>query len=398
MSDQPQETNELTKVEVLTVGLVTRGANKEEIFLTKADEGESDSPPTPTEGDVEKREFNQGQRDRMAESGAAMEDGSFPIANTEDLANAIHAIGRAKDPAKARAHIIARARALGMTDKLPEDWVKKDDSPEDSFAARFWTRIREVVRYEISKFGPVPKPEEEEDAEDKEEPAAEDAAPSGSQTTDEEPVPTDKPTAEAGPEEADDAEDDDKEKACAPRKEDAPLGDVETQPCAKSEPTATGVEKHQPDSSVEAHMAEDNEKVQLEKALNDLKDRLEKAEREAAQERELRERQVFVAKAATFANLPTKADELGDFLYWLTKTDTARGTYAEALLRAVDAQLQDGLFVEKGTSRSSEPDSATAKVEQIIKSGKSERDALLSVDNATAMAYIREQRKRVRES
>lgn len=79
---------------------------------------------------LHKRDFTQGQRDSAASSGAALPDGSFPIENGKDLENAIHAIGRAKNPAKAKAHIRARARALGMTDKLPETWGKRDDGDQ----------------------------------------------------------------------------------------------------------------------------------------------------------------------------------------------------------------------------------------------------------------------------
>lgn len=69
-----------------------------------------------------KREFSDKEREHAANSGAAMPDGSFPIENGSDLENAIHAVGRAKDYDKAKRHIIARAHALGMTDKLPADW------------------------------------------------------------------------------------------------------------------------------------------------------------------------------------------------------------------------------------------------------------------------------------
>ncbi len=72
--------------------------------------------------DVEKREFSSKEREDLADSGAALPDGSFPIANEQDLKNAIQAIGRAKDPAKAKSHIIRRAKALGKTNLLPEDW------------------------------------------------------------------------------------------------------------------------------------------------------------------------------------------------------------------------------------------------------------------------------------
>ena len=75
--------------------------------------------------DMDKREFSGATRERMAESGTAMPDGSFPIANRSDLMNAIRSVGRAKDYGAARAHIIRRARALNAMDMLPEDWRNK---------------------------------------------------------------------------------------------------------------------------------------------------------------------------------------------------------------------------------------------------------------------------------
>lgn len=69
-----------------------------------------------------KRKFTAEQREHAAEAGAAMHDGSYPIENADDLANAIQACGRAKDTDKARQHIISRARALGLVAKLPESW------------------------------------------------------------------------------------------------------------------------------------------------------------------------------------------------------------------------------------------------------------------------------------
>lgn len=75
-----------------------------------------------------KREFDAAARRRAAESGVAMPDGSFPIANRNDLANAIQSIGRASDYDKAKRHIISRARALNAISMLPEDWgVKKGE-------------------------------------------------------------------------------------------------------------------------------------------------------------------------------------------------------------------------------------------------------------------------------
>lgn len=72
--------------------------------------------------ELQERVFSADERKGMAEEGKAMPDGSFPIENESDLKNAIQAIGRAKDPAAAKAHIKKRAKALGMTDSLPEGW------------------------------------------------------------------------------------------------------------------------------------------------------------------------------------------------------------------------------------------------------------------------------------
>jgi len=71
---------------------------------------------------ADKRERSMATRERMAEAGTAMPDGSYPIANGTDLRNAIQSVGRAKDYEKAKAHIISRARALGMMEMLPESW------------------------------------------------------------------------------------------------------------------------------------------------------------------------------------------------------------------------------------------------------------------------------------
>ena len=69
-----------------------------------------------------KRKFDAETRRQMASSGAAMSDGSFPIANKEDLENAIRDYGRAADPEKAKAHIINRARSIHALDTLPDTW------------------------------------------------------------------------------------------------------------------------------------------------------------------------------------------------------------------------------------------------------------------------------------
>ena len=87
---------------------------------------------------VEKRDYNTAARRRMAESGQAMPDGSFPIANRADLRNAIQSVGRASNYEAARRHIVSRARALGAEDMLPEDWKKTQKSMWSSALAPKW--------------------------------------------------------------------------------------------------------------------------------------------------------------------------------------------------------------------------------------------------------------------
>jgi hypothetical protein len=73
-------------------------------------------------GDETDREFSTAEREKAAEKGQAMSGGGFPIKSEKDLRNAIQAIGRAKDPAAAKAHIKKRAKALGLTSLIPKQW------------------------------------------------------------------------------------------------------------------------------------------------------------------------------------------------------------------------------------------------------------------------------------
>ena len=82
-------------------------------------------------GTLDKREFSTDERKAAAKEGAALPDGSFPIKTVADLENAVRALGRAKDKAAAKAHIIKRAKALGATDKLPAGWTDKSTPSGD---------------------------------------------------------------------------------------------------------------------------------------------------------------------------------------------------------------------------------------------------------------------------
>src|ERR1035437_10342130 len=75
---------------------------------------------------VEKRDFTDAERETAAKKGQAMPGGGFPVKNLGDLKNAISAIGRAKDPAAAEAHIKSRAKALGKEDLIPSSWKSED--------------------------------------------------------------------------------------------------------------------------------------------------------------------------------------------------------------------------------------------------------------------------------
>jgi peptidoglycan hydrolase-like protein with peptidoglycan-binding domain len=72
--------------------------------------------------EIQEATFSTEQRSKLASKGHALSDGSYPIRNASDLRNAIQAIGRAKDQARAKRHIIKRAKALGLTSMLPEGW------------------------------------------------------------------------------------------------------------------------------------------------------------------------------------------------------------------------------------------------------------------------------------
>lgn len=76
---------------------------------------------------VEKREFSDKERRRLAEEGKALPDGSYPIVTVEDLRNAIKAYGRAKNKERVKRWIMRRARELGREDLIPDEWMNKGD-------------------------------------------------------------------------------------------------------------------------------------------------------------------------------------------------------------------------------------------------------------------------------
>lgn len=70
-------------------------------------------------------------RKNLAKQGKAIPGGSsggrFPIRNGEELSKAIQAVGRAsggeEGRAKVRRFIMKRARALGLSNRIPDNWA-----------------------------------------------------------------------------------------------------------------------------------------------------------------------------------------------------------------------------------------------------------------------------------
>lgn len=65
------------------------------------------------------KDYSTETRQEFAEKGWALPDGSFPIADCEDVKDAIHRAHQAKDPEKARAHIKKRWKELGCEGPEP---------------------------------------------------------------------------------------------------------------------------------------------------------------------------------------------------------------------------------------------------------------------------------------
>ena len=98
------------------------------------------------------RDFSPEQRRELADKGLALTDGSFPIVTLADLSNAVQAWGRASNQALAKKHIIKRAKALGATDRLPEDWTSESTQGVDSMTDKSTTPQAPALAPEPEKF------------------------------------------------------------------------------------------------------------------------------------------------------------------------------------------------------------------------------------------------------
>jgi HK97 family phage prohead protease len=106
---------------------------------------------TPDAGDL-----NTAARKYAASQGWAMPDGSYPIRPADmhggtDLGKAIQAVGRGGASHDAiRRHIIKRARALGMSDRIPDNWAAdgtmKGNNAMSSDVERRFTSVPVEIR------------------------------------------------------------------------------------------------------------------------------------------------------------------------------------------------------------------------------------------------------------
>ena len=72
-------------------------------------------------------ELSSGESEKVAEDDVAMPDGSYPIRTAEDIKNAVASYYRSGKKSDVKAHIIARARALGTESAIPDDWMEAAD-------------------------------------------------------------------------------------------------------------------------------------------------------------------------------------------------------------------------------------------------------------------------------
>ncbi len=144
--------------QVMDAGLVVKTDTGEERVIHEGsakhvgDSGLEASAGTIPSVSLTAAQFTSRERDRLAKSGAAMSDGSFPIRNRSDLRNAIRALGRAKDRAAAKRHIIARARKLGATDSLPDGWAVTASADPGKREALVGTARQAKIEKVMSEF------------------------------------------------------------------------------------------------------------------------------------------------------------------------------------------------------------------------------------------------------
>jgi uncharacterized membrane protein YkoI len=96
-----------------------------------------------------KRAYSEETRGSMASKGHALPDGSFPVADENDLRNAVQAFGRAKDPEAAKAHIMKRAVDLGLEELIPGSWTAGSAMPKNGEKSAEDNFVSTLMEFEI---------------------------------------------------------------------------------------------------------------------------------------------------------------------------------------------------------------------------------------------------------
>jgi hypothetical protein len=113
-----------------TFDVVKDGMVEKRSFASRAEPGDPADPDIDAgqeDLDADKREFSAAQREKDTEEGVAMPDGSYPIRSTKDVANAVRDCCRSGEESDVKAHIIARAKAIGADGALPDAWTELAD-------------------------------------------------------------------------------------------------------------------------------------------------------------------------------------------------------------------------------------------------------------------------------
>lgn len=261
--------------------------------------------------------------------------------------------------------------------------VKSEDgTPEEDIPApkpNLWERIKAFVKGAVEAEVEAQFPEDEMPGESEEEPGVVVPGPTSEET------PATK--TEAG----------DKESAGASAPEETPMAEEtqvkETEKGAQ--PPATVKWELPPE--LMAQIAKIGALEAKAAKVDGLEAKLVQVEKERDAEKELREKQEYVEKAAGYIALPTKASELADHLYKLAKAAPEEAKWFEALLNAADnALVTAGIFKEYGTSTSPETMTALEKAENMVTKGEAKdiAEAMLKLTPAEQATILNESRAR----
>ena len=129
------DNEDIVRGDLLEVSIVMKGAGVSEMVSVREGEVVEDGVIEDDPVIVSMREkYNDDQRAEHVASGNALPDGSYAIADADDLTDAVYEHAQSgfygSGGTAARAHIVARADALGLTDRLPSAWRTREDESE----------------------------------------------------------------------------------------------------------------------------------------------------------------------------------------------------------------------------------------------------------------------------